>query len=97
MEAFRKLKALTKDSKHLSDYKDVKVKSFGDMASNKTHIEFFCEVHMRDRLKNYCHQDTLVDVIMSRIELKFSNVSEKYAGECKSCPSKGIFRIDRND
>ncbi|HSA76452.1 MAG TPA: hypothetical protein VLE02_02795 [Nitrosarchaeum sp.] len=93
-------RALTNDSKSLKDFKEVKPsKTFNDIANKGTHTDFFCKLHMKDRLLNYCNQDSLVDVIMSGItSLHFSTVDKNFINQkCKSCQDIAEYRIDRID
>lgn len=92
-------KALTKDSKHLGDLKEVKPKSFGDFSGTKTHTEFYCREHFIDRVLNYCNQNSLVDVMLSGIKsLEFQSVDvEGISQKCKNCEKLAEFRIDRLD
>lgn len=91
-------KAITNDSKNKRDFKDVTPsKTFNDFCKDKIHTEFLCEMHMKDRLLNYCNQDSLVDVMMSGIRaLKFIHL-EDLVMDCKNCGAGNLaqYRIDR--
>ena len=93
-------KAITKDSKSAKDFKEVKPTTFNDFAKKKNHTEFLCRLHMKDRLLNYCHQDSLVDVVFSGlIALGFSRVEAFLEVRCKvkDCQYDAQYRIDRYD
>lgn len=96
------MKALTKDSKNLNDFKEIPPpKSFNDIAKKGEHTEFLCNYHMKDRLLNYCHQDNLVDVFFSGLKsLKFTRLDcLDYDKRCKvkSCSFPAECRLDRID
>jgi len=92
-----KMRALTKDSKNLSDLKEIPdPKKFSEFANKKTHAEFFCKSHMKDRLLNYCNQDLLVDVVMTIQSLKFQEIFLSNMN-CKCCNNIAEYRIDRID
>ena len=93
-------RGLTKDSKSKTDFQDVTPSmTFDDFAKKKNHADFFCSLHMKDRLLNYCYLDNLVDVVFSGIvSLKFSKLDFEYPPcKVKDCMSHAEYRIDRID
>ena len=97
LEKGKKKLVLTKDSKNLQDFKDYKPsKLYSDFASKKTHVEYYCKPHMKDRLKEYCNQDALVDVIFSGGGLEFSNcIHSGYPCHVKDCKTEIKFKLVR--
>jgi len=95
-------RAITDKSENLSDLKDVNVKKFSSITKKKEHIEFYCRLHFIDRMKNYCHRDSLLDVMLSGIDsIKFSSLDnldmEQLNEKCKCCDVISMFRVDRID
>jgi len=71
---------------------------FSKFASNKIHIEFYCFEHCRLRLKQYCFQDSLIDVVTTGTDILIE--STVHAGEkChdKSCLIEVKYKITRKD
>lgn len=94
------MKALTKDSKSLQDLKEVQpTKTFYDMCKTRDLTEYFCKLHMKDRLLNYCHQDNLVDVIFSGLKsLKFFSIDTNHSDTlCKRCNDLAEYGVNRYD
>lgn len=90
----KELKAFTESDKTL---KGVKTKKFSEFATLGNHTEWFCSLHMKDRLLMFCHQDSLVDVVMNGAEsINFQRVILSNM-DCKSCKEMADYRIDRVD
>lgn len=91
-----KFRALTPKQKEPQDIEINNTwNNFG--ANLKQKSEFYCKRHMIDRLLNYCHQDTLIDVVVtSGTELHFTKCDPEN-NSCKEnkCDQPAEFRIDR--
>lgn len=96
----KKFKAITNDSITPKDFKDIEItNTYADFSTKKKHHEFYCTQHMKSRLLNLCHQNTLVDVILSGtnfiLEMIGNEELETYCREtdCKELASFVVVRF----
>lgn len=94
----KKKLVLTKDSKNLQDSRDYEPSNFySKFSSERTHTEFYCKPHMKDRLKEYCNQDALIDVIFSGTNIEISNsIHSDNNCHVKDCKTETKFKLVRH-
>ena len=89
-------RAITKESLHKNDVKPISIDGTWENhgANLKKKTEFYCKLHARDRLLNLCHQNTLVDVVLSGTMLHFEPCDSENTS-CRECDMPAEIRIDR--
>jgi len=94
----KKHRVLTKDSKDLQDYKEYTPGNFYSTFSiRRTHNEFYCKRHMKDRLKQYCNQESLVDVVLSGTDIQIiSCTSPGIDCHVKDCLAEPQYKLVRH-
>ena len=94
----KKTKVLTKDSENLQDYKEFEPSNFySGFSSKRIHTEFYCKPHMKDRLKEYCNQELLVDVVFSGTDIEISNYTDSFRYcHVKDCKIETKFKLVRH-
>lgn len=96
LEKGKKKLILTKDSKNLQDAKEYKPsKSFSDFASKKTLVEYYCKPHMKDRLREYCNLESIIDVIFSGTGIEIDNCPTGNDCHIKECKNETEFKLVR--
>jgi hypothetical protein len=87
-------KALTPESKTVSDMKEVTPKAFEEFSGISMHTDIYCLEHFTDRIKNYCENYSLLDVLLSGTGLDFIHIANDNLNcKCGKKATNGIRRI----
>lgn len=94
----KKHKVLTKDSKNLQDARDYEPGNFySGFSAKRIHTEFYCKPHMKDRLKEYCNQDALIDVVFAGTDIEIINcIGAGINCHVKDCLAEPQYKLVRH-
>lgn len=94
----KKHRVLTKDSKNLQDAKEYEPSNFySKFSAKRIFTEFYCKPHMKDRLKEYCNQDALIDIVFAGTNIEISNYTDSFRYcHVKDCKTETKFKLVRN-